>query len=342
MAVRGSQFPSSELVQVLSRYDIGRVHQLTPLRAGNGRAGKAIIRSEKGTFFLKRRPSAKTDLERLKLSHAVQTYLAEKEFAVSGIVETAGRGGTFVQVEDHLYELFAFVTGSRYDGSPQATAEAARQLARLHGILADFSWPLQAPTTSFHDSSVVRRQLKAAGSRKTARPSKELSRVTDTLSEFYNAAAVRVNEQGFDNWPRQIVHGDWHPGNMLFDGPRLVAVLDFDSVRLAPTVTDLANGMLQFSIVGGRPHPADWPAYLDHTRLAQFADGYRRVRRLPRQQLSAVTDLMVEAMITEAIVPIAATGLFGNLSGVDFLKMIHRKVDWLVTNRERLNQLISG
>ena len=60
---------------------------------------------------------------------------------------------------------------------------------------------------------------------------------------------------------------------MLFSEHKLVAVLDFDSVKVALPVTDLANGMLQFSIVGDRPNPSDWPDYLDQARMGQFSTG---------------------------------------------------------------------
>ncbi len=153
---------------------------------------------------------------------------------------------------------------------------------------------------------------------------------------LYNNSSVRVNQLGFDSWKEQVVHGDWHPGNMLFSRYKLSAVLDFDSARLAPPVTDLANGMLQFSIVSNRPNPADWPAYLDQAKLFQFLNGYREVIKLAQNKLNSLLYLMIETMIAEAVLPVAATGFFGNLSGLDFLKMIRRKADWLDKNREKL------
>jgi hypothetical protein len=45
-------------------------------------------------------------------------------------------------------------------------------------------------------------------------------------------------------------------------------------------------------------------------------------------------------MIAEAILPVAATGFFGNLSGLDFLRMIQRKTEWLDENRDKLTQAI--
>ncbi|GAG35981.1 unnamed protein product, partial [marine sediment metagenome] len=120
------------------------------------------------------------------------------------------------------------------------------------------------------------------------------------------------------------------------------AILDFDSVRIAPAVTDLANGMLQFSIVGGRPNPADWPDYLDQAKAMQVLNGYRKVIKPPKNQLHSLLDLMIETIIAEAVLPIATTGFFGNLSGDDFLKMILRKAEWLSKNRKKLTEAIEA
>jgi len=107
-----------------------------------------------------------------------------------------------------------------------------------------------------------------------------------------------------------------------------------------PPVTDSANGMLQFSIVGGRPNPADWPDYFDEAKLFRFLAGYREEAKLDKDMLHSLVDLMVETMIAEAVLPVAATGFFGNLSGLDFLQMILRKANWLTHHRKKLTQTI--
>lgn len=340
MARGGAHFSSEELAQVLSHYDIGVIHQLTPVSAGNKRAPKVVVISEKGKYFLKRRPKGKNDEHRVAFAHAVQTHLAQKSFPVTKLIKTRDQHTTILQLNHHIYELFQFVTGVRYDGSAEATIGAGRHLAWFHLHLADFHLDSSPMRGSFHDSSPVRRHLKAAGSEKAPRPDKNLHHVAAILMTIYNQSSVRVSELGFDSWPKQVVHGDWHPGNMLFHNASLVAVLDFDSTRVGSAVTDLANGMLQFSIVGGRPNPANWPAYLDQTRLVQFLNGYRDAVKLKQNQLKSLLDLMVETMIAEAILPIAATSFFGTLSGADFLKMIRRKVEWINKNRTKLADAI--
>jgi len=49
---------------------------------------------------------------------------------------------------------------------------------------------------------------------------------------------------------------------------------------------------------------------------------------------------MTETLIAEAVLPIAATGYFGNLAGADFLKMILRKCLWIKKHRQSLNDAV--
>jgi len=336
----GAHFSSEELARVLSYYDIGVIHQVTPLSAGNRRAPKMVIVSEQGKFLLKRRPKGSDDPYRVAFAHAVQTHLAEKAFPVTALVPTCDGNNTILQLDNHIYECFKFISGSRYVGSAETTIDTGRQLANLHRYLADFASQWRPLRGSFHDSSMVRRHLKTVGADKMAGPDKKLQATAETLMMLYNDSSVRVNELGFDSWAEQVVHGDWHPGNMLFFECRLVAVLDFDSTKLAPTVTDLANGMLQFSIVADRPNPADWPDYLDQAKALQFLNGYQEVIELEQNELNSLLDLMIETMIAEAVLPVAATGFFGNLTGLDFLKMIRRKAEWLSKNRQKLTKAI--
>ncbi len=337
----GVHFSSEELARVLSYYDIGIILQIKPLTGGNKRAPKMAIVSEQGKYLLKRRPKGKDDLYRVTFAHAVQSYLATKSFPVTSLVATRNENNTILQLNHHIYELFKFVTGTRYDGSPEATIDAGRKLAELHRHLSDFAYvdALGELKGCFHDSSTVRRHLKMLGSDRS-NPNKKLRATADTLMTLYDKSSVSVNECGFDSWKQQVVHGDWHPGNMLFSKDKLAAVLDFDSVRISQPLTDLANGMLQFSIIGGRPNPADWPDYFDQDKLVQFISGYRKVIKLNKEKLNALIDLMIETMIAEAVLPIVATGLFGHLSGEGFLKMILRKSKWLNKNHNKLAEAI--
>ncbi|MHC4292694.1 MAG: phosphotransferase enzyme family protein [Planctomycetota bacterium] len=336
----GAHFGTQELIKVISCYDIGPVLDIKPLSIGNRRAPKIIITTEYGNFLLKRRSPGKDDLYRVAFAHAVQSYLEKKNYPVTSLIPTHGGKVTVLRLKERTYEMFGFVDGLRYDGSNDATFDAGRQLAIMHKYLADFVSEFKPLRGIFHDSTPVRRHLKSIGLSSNSNGNGKLTKLVDDLLVIYNHASTRVNELGFDSWTEQVIHGDWHPGNMLFKDNKIAVVLDFDSSRFAPPVIDLANGMLQFSIVGGRPNPIDWPDYCDQEKLVNFLIGYREIIQLDEYKKISLIDLMIETMIAEAVLPIAATGFFGNLSGLDFLQMIYRKSSWLDKNRKKLNETI--
>jgi len=324
----------------LSHYDIGIVHRVKPLTGGNRRAPKVIVTADKGVFLLKRRPRGRDDLERVTVAHAVQQHLARRSFPVTSLLPITDGQTTALSLQNHLYEFFRFVEGTRYDGSAQETREAGRQLALFHKHLADFAARNEHSPWCYHDSALVRRHLKLISSDKRTEAARKMQAVAQELLLRYDKSSRRVNELGFTSWKRQVVHGDWHPGNLLFSDHQIVAVMDFDSIRMAPPATDLANGMLQFSIVGDRPDPAQWPAHFDRDRVFQFLDGYREITKLSERKRYGLVDLMIETMIAEAVLPVAATGFFGQHAGLDFLEMILRKTKWLRRHRHELREIM--
>ena len=64
--------------------------------------------------------------------------------------------------------------------------------------------------------------------------------------------------------------------------------------------------------------------------------GYEQENSIPAEHIRLLPALMTEALIAEAVMPIAATGSFGRIEGFRFLQMISRKVRWLEQNGERL------
>ena len=339
---KNARISSEELAEVLSHYDIGKIRKVMRLVGGSKRAPKIVVTTTKGRFLLKRRFQGKDDVYRVAFAHAVQTHLGKKYFPIAPLVTTRDEVATILQLGGDIYELFKFVGGARYKGTGEETIDTGRQLAKFHQYLENFKFEWQPLRASFHDSTTVRGHLKKVSSDPTTGSTRDLQAVGEELMVIYNVSSIRVNKQGYDSWEQQVVHGDWHPGNMLFDKGKLVAVLDFDSVKIAPPVTDLANSMLQFSLVGYHPNPADWPDYLDQAKLFQILEGYREVIKLERDKVDSLLDLMVETMIAEAVLPIAATGFFGYLKGMDFLKMILRKARWIHLNRETLTAAIES
>jgi len=74
------------------------------------------------------------------------------------------------------------------------------------------------------------------------------------------------------------VHGDLNPRNLLFRGEDVVAVLDWDRMRVSPYAQEVVKaGMAFFGSASGVP---------DLTRMSAFAAAYRSVRPLDEAALA--------------------------------------------------------
>jgi homoserine kinase type II len=331
-------FAADELAIVLSHFDIGVLESIAEYPRGSRKAPKVLIASEQGKFLLKRRARGKDDAYKVAFSHAVQLYLASKQFPLPHLIGTKKDNNSMLQWRGTVYELFEYIPGQPYPQTLESTFDAGRVLSLYHKLLQDFHSEWQPSGLSYHLAPSVEQGLKAIPASLTASDTL-LGPVLQFLLESYRHAAQMASAMGLDAWPKQIVHADWHPGNMLFRDNRVVAVIDYDAARVQPRVIDVANGALQFSIIGGDDDIGTWPDYIDESRYKRFLRGYDEVMLLSEAEMKTIPWLMIEALIAEAVFPIAATGQFGRLEGFAFLQMVQRKVYWMQRSADRLVEL---
>jgi Ser/Thr protein kinase RdoA (MazF antagonist) len=340
------RFSPSELAVVLSHYDFGVVESAKEFPRGSRRAPKLLLRTAQGAFLLKRRAEGRDDPFKVAFAHALITHLRKRRFPVPALLGTRDEQNSMLQYQGRIYELFEYVDGKRYAESLPETTHAGRTLARFHKAVRDFRTEWNPPEGSFHDSPSVRGGLNAIPTKTSGHDSvvgheAELLMLTQELYERYDAAAELVNGGGFHEWPATIIHGDWHPGNMLFRDGRIAVVLDFDAARHQPPVIDVAYGMLQFSLMRGAGEPDAWPAFFDESRLRRFLMGYLTLEPLLPEQRVAVPDLMIQSLIAETVVPIVMTGSLGHIPGFTVLQMVRRKIRWIAQNKERMQRWIA-
>jgi len=178
-----------------------------------------------------------------------------------------------------------------------------------------------------------------------ADPIGELEQRCAFLREAYLDASRRAEEIGVSRWDRAVIHGDWHPGNLLYREGAVVAVLDFDSARAEHRVIDIANAALQFSMrMDDANDLSTWSSKLDVERIRALLRGYDRAAgsAMSHEERLTLPWLMIEALVLESILPIAATGSFGSLSGSAFLRAIERKVKWLRPRAAKLVEYLES
>ena len=344
-------FAADELAIVLSHYELGVIEKIREYPRGSRRAPKLLIKAERGAFLLKRRAKGKDDPYKVAFCHGIQLHLSAKQFPLPHLIGTRHENNSMLRLGGYVYELFEYIKGTPYDQSPEATHDAGKALGLLHKLLRDYELKYQPPMGSYHNAPSVFhafRQIPITLAKRHPSQSSEQAAQTaglvNTLQAFYEDAVQRVESAGMSQWPAQIVHSDWHPGNMLFRGPLVVAVIDYDAARVNQRILDAANGALQFSILGGGDDPLTWPESVDMTRFKRFLLGYDSVpdNVLTRAELRTVPWLMIQALIAESVIPIATTGMFARMDGGVFLEMVRRKSVWIQKHADHLIGVIDG
>lgn len=332
-------FDLAEALMVVSRYDVGAIHAVRDFKRGSRRAPKLLLKTDHGLVMLKRLAPGRDDPAHVASNHQVQRVLSEGGFPLPRLARSRGTGDTVVELNRRLYELYEVVKGVPFDLSPEHAFEAGRTLAQFHGLLDGHALQWQILGTSYHRHAAVEAHLAQLRVKLTP----DLHQTIDHLSQSYARAGNEADEAGYETWPRVVVHGDWHPGNMLFGQGNVVAVFDYDTVQLQPRMNDIANGALQFSLMRSPGDPAGWPESPDEARLRMFIQGYDSVSRslVSKAELAGLPWLMVEALIAEPIIQIGARGVFGTLDARPALVMVDRKVRWLVKHHDRVSRIVS-
>jgi Ser/Thr protein kinase RdoA (MazF antagonist) len=201
----------------------------------------------------------------------------------------ADGGSTTITAHGRTYALFPSLPGApgAYYDDERRRAKGAL-LARLHRDMA--SSPMREQREGF--GRIWELDLLTAGTphatfndmlRAFGQEHRELA--SAVRSERYRSLR-ELSRLGYGDEPDVFVHADFHNENLLFDGDRLTAVLDFDEVHRDARAVDLAC-----SIVNDCAEP---PADIatDPRATAAFVAGYAAESPLTDAELRLIVPLM--------------------------------------------------
>ncbi len=178
-----------------------------------------------------------------QLMQRLRCFLEDERLSISVPEVIASSSGQLV-VEDGGYGwcLTRHLEGFHPDSSdPTIYPVLIEGLARFHREIRLFSdcQPVELPD----GISVNTRKSIAGMDPANFVPLTKFAEEQDLLLRTGDWLLPRLPE--FENLPRQLIHGDWTPRNVLFDrssdGVYLSSVLDFESVAFDPVHVDVAN-----------------------------------------------------------------------------------------------------
>lgn len=308
---------SLETVRTLCQGEqTGEIRSIDPIGRGNTQTNYRV-HAQKGKFVFRlyeNRPA-----EAVAFEMEVLAMLETKGFACPYPAGPAGewRGKPFA--------LFRFVEGAHaQDWSDERRMDTARTAARLSLCTVGFRPQHTAARMNYGKPFCEKMARELA--EKHAKPEK---------LAWYLQQIARLELP--PEMPMGVCHADWDISNMLFDGERVTALLDFDDANYTCLAYDLAS-MLDPVVPGFR-----WDTWQNYAPDAQVIDlqaarmlvqAYEQVRPLQDVEEEHLYDLLRLAILIDCL------WFFGRGDGDFFEK---RKLDALERiGRENFRRAVFG
>src|ERR1700722_19238084 len=192
-------FVTDELAIVLSHYDVGIIDSIVEFARGSRKAPKVLMVTEQGKFLLKRRAKGKDDPFKVAFTHALQLFLAAKQFPLPHLIGTRRDNNSMLQWRNSVYEMFEYIPGQAYPQTPESTFDGGRVLALYHKLLEDFKSEWRPPSGSYHMASAIEHGLKAIAANMPIGPNHENLEVQNLLGSLlrsYRKAALPAQHEG--------------------------------------------------------------------------------------------------------------------------------------------------
>jgi homoserine kinase type II len=254
---------SAQLNEILIHYDLGELVDYSRDKRGTVNTSFAIrTRSEHAerSFFLRRYKAAIQEYE-IQFEHSLIEHLSKKKSPpVAGVYRTRD-GNTYIRLSTlnsesapAYHAIFDYIAGDdRYTWiNPHCIDAEVRSSAR---VLAQFHCSVEdlIPIGKRVEPAILELLPIVAETIQTC-PNKSRHSVFDDylfkhmniLLEQIDHTLTTLTEPASLQMPRLVIHCDYHPGNLKFQGSQVCGVFDFDWSKLDYRCFDVALGLYYF------------------------------------------------------------------------------------------------
>jgi Ser/Thr protein kinase RdoA (MazF antagonist) len=280
------------LLEVLQEYDLGVIEPLDWIYGGN-RSKSLLVSTSQGKKVLKTYNQS-LGLSTIIQEHSILKYLAQVGFPSARLQETKSRN-TLVSKHENRYALFDFADRGfhyhHYILLPHQTyhyiENAAKTLASLHAFLKGFVPQGYNPDgfkskneDRWRDLKWIRNKLwycvQNASKRDGSLFNSKLTRLC-RCARYIETELERLDCSLREaDLPRQIIHGDYGPYNLLCRKNAPAIILDFEMARLDWRLSDIIFALYRFSY--GR-------FSFSNRRIRCFLDAYQSILPLRAEEL---------------------------------------------------------
>ena len=221
---------SDEIVADLIRdhYDLGEVQIPRHLEdVHQRRHRKLVVDTSAGRFLVKTYKRDPKILDTLRFQHRLSDHLHDNDLPVARIQE-ARNGRRVVEIDDWAIELQQFIEGTPMQITHKSLARSAHALGRFHRVCRDFPHPAR-DTNKWRFSEVPREVFAELFNRAREEGDADtLNAQCNRIALFLQNASKELNWEQCNHFEAGLIHGDWHSGNLIFRGEKLVGIVDLE------------------------------------------------------------------------------------------------------------------
>ena len=273
-----------EIVAVCAAFGVGVPVAAERVAAGYLNRNAVVTLADGERLFL--RGSRHGDARVIEAEHAVIRHAAARGVPAP-LPRRAPGGGSVMRVNGRLWSAFPYVAGETLAGA-RLPETLGTLLATVHRALAD------CPTTGLTfaegplawETAATRAEMATIEAHIAAR---RAAGRADDFDRFTLAAFAALRPilratplpDAFDWLPRQVIHGDCYPPNILTDAAGApTALLDWEFATVRPRVWDIARA-IAFTFLGVHADPPDLAA------ARRCIAAYRAAAPLPDDEIAA-------------------------------------------------------
>ena len=198
----------------------------------------------------------------VQFEHSVINHLVARDFDLAARIINTRDGRSYVRrlegsddrVEYVFYGIFDFLPGEdtyTWDAPPtnrEVLSNAAAVLARFHNAIFDLN-----PEGQRHEPGIIEFLPAIAGhieKRAEAAGKTQLDIcLLDNLSLFtdnIDRTLEAIDNKKYKELPHQVIHRDYHPGNLKFQNKRVTGLFDYDWTKIEARCFDVAFAVIHF------------------------------------------------------------------------------------------------
>jgi len=221
-------------------YNVGHVDRPEPLRAAHQRRHrKLVVNTNLGKFLAKTYRRDPYVLDALRFQHRLSDHLAGNALPVAKI-QPSTSGKRIVEIDNWALELQELVEGEPMKVSSETIAISAESLGRFHEVCRDFPRP-ERDTRMWRFSEVPRDSFGKLYQRAQAEAIKaRVDQHCNRIALFLRDASQALSWEARNRFETGLIHGDWHGGNLIFQGDHLAAIVDLEFAGDGCFLEDLA------------------------------------------------------------------------------------------------------